>query len=118
MARYVIWDKKSDVYTLKGEHFTAEQWLERYPIAKLDHVKLVISGSEINGAHVDTFNWMVDNYKKLGCDFSACVTDQDFLDAIEAFEDAMNTPSDEPSTDERIAAALEYQVMSSLPDEE
>ena len=40
------------------------------------------------------------------------------LEAIEAFEDAMNAPSDEPTTDERIAAALEYQVMDSLPDEE
>ena len=29
----------------------------------------------------------------------------------------MNAPSTEPTTDERIAAALEYQVMASLPDE-
>ena len=29
----------------------------------------------------------------------------------------MNQPSTEPSTDERIAAALEYQVMASLPDD-
>lgn len=120
MARYVIWDKKSNVYTPVGECFTAEQWLERYPIAKLDSVKLVLSGSEINGAHVDTLNWLLDNYKKLGCDFSACTTDEEKLEAIESFEDEMNAvvEDDEPTAEERIAAALEYQVMASLPDEE
>ena len=30
----------------------------------------------------------------------------------------MNAPSNEPSAEERIAAALEYQNMASLPDEE
>ena len=41
----------------------------------------------------------------------------DKLAVIEAFEDEMNAPSNEPTTDERIAAALEYQVMASLTDE-
>ena len=31
------------------------------------------------------------------------------LEVIEAFEDAMNTPSTEPTAEERIAAAMEYQ---------
>ena len=56
-------------------------------------------------------------YEAQGADFSACETDEDKLAVIEAFEDEMNAPSDEPTTDERIAAALEYQVMASLPDE-
>jgi len=30
----------------------------------------------------------------------------------------MNAPSTEATAEERIAAALEYQVMASLPDEE
>ena len=42
-------------------------------------------------------------------------------EAIAAIEEIINTPQDpveqEPSAEERIAAALEYQVMSSLPDE-
>ena len=33
---------------------------------------------------------------------------------IEAFEIAMNTPSDEPSAEERIAAALEFQNLMNL----
>ena len=42
-------------------------------------------------------------------------------EAIIAIQEIINTPQDEnvePTAEERIAAALEYQVMSSLPDEE
>ena len=60
---------------------------------------------------------MVDMYQKSGCNFSSCTGDQDYLDAIEAFEDEMNTQSSEPSSEERTAAALELIAMSSLPDE-
>ena len=118
MARYAIWDKVSPVYTPNGRKFTAEQWKEEYPVAELESVKIVCGGGELNGAFFGVFSELVTVYKKAGCDFSACESDQDYLDAIEAFEDEMNKPSTEPSTDERIAAALEYQVMSSLPDEE
>ena len=42
-------------------------------------------------------------------------------EAIAAIEEIINTPQEvaqaEPTAEERIAAALEYQVMSSLPDE-
>ena len=42
-------------------------------------------------------------------------------EAITAIQDILNTPAEEntdPTAEERIAAALEYQVMASLPDEE
>lgn len=44
-------------------------------------------------------------------------------EAIAAIQEIVNTPEeivvdDMPTAEERIAAALEYQVMSSLPDEE
>lgn len=118
MSRYAIWDKHSPILTPIGEVLSAEQWIDRYPIAGVETIKVVCGGGEINGAFFGTLGQMVEMYQKNGCDFSACKTDQDKLDAIEAFEDAMNAPSDEPSTDERIAAALEYQVMASLPDAE
>ena len=41
-------------------------------------------------------------------------------EAIAAIQDILNTPVEqntEPTAEERIASALEYQVMSSLPDE-
>ena len=117
MSRYVIWNKTDDVYTPSGEKFTAQEWFERYPIAELDSVKVVCAGGVLNGAFFGVLSEMVDMYQKSGCDFSDCIGDQDYLDAIEAFEDEMNTPNTEPSSEERTAAALEFIAMSSLPDE-
>ena len=116
--RYAIWNKKDPILTPVGEILTPEQWIERRPMAGLAHITVVCSAGEINGGFFGTLGQMVKQAEAMGCDFSACETDQDKLDAIEAFEDLMNAPSDEPTTDERIAAALEYQVMASLPDEE
>jgi hypothetical protein len=107
MSRYAIWNKKDAILTPIGEVITAEKWIERYPIAGLDSIKVVCAGGEINGAFFGTLGQMVEMYTKEGCDFSACETDQDKLDVIEAFEDARNTPSGEPTVEERQAAALE-----------
>ena len=107
MARYAIWDKVSPIITPIGEVLSAEQWKTRYPVANLDTIKVVCGGGEINGAFFGTLNQMKEMYTKNGCDFSACVTDQDILDAIEAFEDGMNAPNTDPSPEERQATALE-----------
>ena len=117
MSRYTIWDKQSPIITPIGEVLTAEQWIQRYPVAGVSSIKVVCAGGEINGAFFGTLGQMVQMYEAQGADFSACSTDDDKLAVIEAFEDAMNAPSTEPTTEERIAAALEYQVMTSLPDE-
>ena len=117
MARYKIWDKKSNIYTLVGETLTPEQWLERYSWAGIDGVKMIIGGGVINGTVAMEFEATKEMYEKMGCDFSACITDQDVLDTIEYFED--HPPVfDEPSVEERTAAALEFLAMNSLPDEE
>ena len=118
MKRYAIWNKSDPVITPIGEVLTAEQWIERYPIAGMQTIKVVCAAGEINGAFFGSLGQMVQMYEAQGCDFSACRTDNDKLEAIEAFEDAQNAPSNEVSAEERIAAALEYQVMASLPDEE
>ena len=118
MARYAIWNKKDPVLTPIGEVLTAEKWIERYPIAGLETIRVVCAGGEINGGFFGTLGQMKEMYAKAGCDFSACVTDEDILAAIEAFEDAQNTSGGEATAEERIAAALEYQVMASLPDAE
>ena len=117
--RYVIWDEVSQVITPIGEVLSAEQWMDRYPMARLDGLQLVVSGGQINGAFCGVYSEMVDMYERMGCDFSGCTTQQEHLDAIEAFEDARNAESSSTvSTEERIAAALEAQVMMSLPDDE
>lgn len=107
MARYAIWNKTDMILTPIGEVLTAEQWIERYPIAGVETIKVVCAGGEINGAYFGTLGSMIDVYGKMGCDFSTCTTDQEYLDTIEAFEDEMNKPSTEPSAEERTAAALE-----------
>ena len=111
--RYVIWDEVSDVYTPSGEVFTAEMWMNRYPIAKLASEYLVISGASYNGGFCMVYSDMVDIYEKMGCDFSECGTDmQAHLDAIEAYEDEINKPKEDVISDQtRIADALEDMVV-------
>ena len=117
MKRYAIWDKQSPVIVPTGKVFTAEQWKEKYPVAALESITVVCAAGEVNGGFFGTLGQLEQIYGEQGADFSACQTPEDKLAVIEAFEDALNTPSDEPSAEERIAAALEYQVMASLPDE-
>ena len=118
MKRYAIWDKVSPIITPIGEVLTAEKWIERYPVAGVASITVVCGAGEINGSFFGTLGQMRQMYEAQGADFSSCETAEDQLAVIEAFEDAMNAPSTEATAEERIAAALEYQVMASLPDEE
>lgn len=115
--KYQIWDKKSNIITPIGEVLTPEQWVTRYPMTGVEGIKTVIGGGVVNGTVCMEFTGFVDNYKKVGCDFTDCETDQDILNAIEAFEDSINSQH-VITAEERIAAALEAQVMMSLPDVE
>ena len=105
--RYAIWDKQTTIITPIMEVLTPEQWMERYPVARLDSITVVCSAGEINGGFFGTLGQMVQMYEAQGCDFSACTTDEEKRGAIEAFEDALNTPSTEPTAEERTATALE-----------
>lgn len=116
--RYAIWDKKTNIITPTFEVFTPEQWMEKYPAAKLDNFTVVCSAGDVNGGFFGVLSQMVRMYENIGCDFSSCSTDEEKLEAIEAFEDARNTPSNEASAEERIAAALEYQNLVSMEDTE
>lgn len=116
MKRYAIWNKQDPILTPVGEVLTAEQWINRYPMAGLESITVVCGAGEINGAFFGTLGQMVQMYEAQGVDFSACETDEDKLAIIEAFEDAMNAASTEPTAEERIAAALEYQNLMSMPD--
>ena len=117
MKRYAIWNKTDPVLTPLGKLYTAEEWIEKYPIAALPTITVICGAGEINGSYFGTLGQMIKNYEG-SVDFSACETDEDKLAAIEAWEDYLNTPSNEPTTEERTAAALEFIAMASLPDEE
>jgi hypothetical protein len=117
---YAIWDKQTPIITPIGEVLTAEQWIQRYPVAGLDSITVICGAGEINGSFFGTLGQMVQMYENQGIDFSTCTTAEEKLEAIEAFEEAKSKRAErtEPTAEERIAAALEYQVMASLPDEE
>lgn len=134
MSRYAIWNKKDAILTPVGEVLTAEQWIERYPIAGVSTITVVCGGGEINGSFFGTLGSLVETYTKEGCDFSNCTTSEDKLDAIEAFEDAREavasriareTAEAEAANAEltatslaSIAASMEYQNMLTLDDAE
>ena len=107
MKRYAIWNKKDPIITPIGEVLTAEQWIARYPVAGVPSIIVVCGAGEINGAFFGTLGQMCQMYEAQGADFSACETAEDKLMVIEAFEDAMNAPSTDPTPEERQAQALE-----------
>ena len=115
LKRYAIWDKQSPIITPVGEVLSSEQWIDRYPMAGLESITVVCAAGEINGGFFGTLGQMVQMYEVQGADFSDATTDIEKLEVIEAFEDAMNVPSDESTPEERIAAALEYNNMLQSP---
>ena len=112
--RYQVWNKTDNVITPIGEVLSPAQWLEKFPMGNA--LDLVIGGGAINGSFCGEYTSMVDMYEKQGCDFTGCVTQQDHLDAIEAFEDARNEPGDYVADETRIADALEDLVVLNMPD--
>lgn len=127
--RYAIWNKKDNIITPVGEVLTAEQWIQRYPVAGVDGIDVVCSAGVINGGFFGVLAQMVQMYENNGCDFSSCTTAEEKLQAMEDFDKAAAeaaaeaATNREASTDEvtaaslaSIAASLEYQNMMSLED--
>lgn len=118
MARYIIWDKKSDIYTLVPDKDGRSQWSPQEYIQKKarwaanPNVKVVVGGGAVNGTVFAEFETFVQHYARLGVDFSECHSDNEVLAKIEEFED---NPPYTPAPEERIAAQLEAQTMMALP---
>lgn len=116
MSRYQIWNKVDNIITPSGAQFSAIEWANQYPWSKLPGVKMVITTPPINGGCALEYGGMVEQYKKMGCVIDDTMSDNEVLSAIEDFED--NPPyADEPSNEERIAAAMEAQVLLMSPSE-
>lgn len=115
MKRYAIWNKQDPIITPIGEFLTAEQWIQRYPVAGVESITVLCAAGEINGAFFSTLGQMVDMYAKMGCDFVDCITDEEKLELIEAFEDAREAEAkaaaeakaNQVTPEERQAIALE-----------
>ena len=116
MARYQIWDKVSDIYTPSNERFTAAQWKERYPWVNIPGAKMIITTGLINGGVAMEFEQTKAFYRQLGAAISDDMTDEEVLAAIEGFE-ADPPGANEPTVEERTAAALEAQVLMMIPAE-
>ena len=114
--RYQIWDKVSNVYTPSGNMYTAEEWINKYKWINIPGMVPVMSAGSINGALIDELHQMKSRYEQQGATFEDTLTDQQLLDAIEAFEDQRNEEAKiaaqeaaaTPTAEERIAAAMEY----------
>lgn len=116
MARYQIWDKTSDVYTPSGAKFTAKEWATRYPWSDIPGAKMIITTGIINGGVAMEFESTKTVYTQRGAAITEDMTDEEVLAAIEDFEDNPPTVEESVSAEERIAAALEYQNLTTLED--
>ena len=130
MKKYAIWDKKTPIYGGDGKIYTPEEWIDKYPIAGCDTVTVLCSSSVVNGAIFGVLEQKVLEYEAMGCDFSACKTNEEKLAVIEDFDEAKAIEEAEVYEDMKsreqmqadslasIAASLEYQNMLTLDDVE
>ncbi len=115
MSHYQIWNKTDDIITPSGKQFTATEWANMYPWAKIQGVKMIITTPPINGGCAMEFEAYKESFIRRGANITDAMTDDEVLAAIEDFEN--NPPDPGPSVEERTAAALEFLAMSSLPDD-
>lgn len=116
MKRYQIWNGTDSIITPSGAQFSAQEWANKFPWVKAPGAKMIITTGPINGGCAEYFDGFVDMRKRQGAAITDDMTDEEILAAIEDWED--NPPvSNEPSVEERTAAALEFLAMNSLPDE-
>ena len=114
MSRYKIWDKQSNLITPTGKELTPEQVFAEYPAARLPNLKWIVCDAPISMGVFMEFEATKEHYKRLGVPITDEMADQEVLDAISAWEE--NPPEPEPTAEERIAAALEFQSIMMLPD--
>lgn len=114
MKRFAIWNKKEPIMTPKGEVLTAEQWIERYPVAGIDSVTVLCGAGDINGSLFATLRDTVMRYEAEGCDFSTCTTDEEKLAAIEAFLDEREAAEREAAEDAQAREAMQADSLASI----
>jgi hypothetical protein len=112
MARYKVWDKREDIFTLGRDadgraRWTAAEYIADYaPWAENPNVKIIVGGGAVNGTVFMEFDETVAHYRRQGAELPDGLSDAEVLAAIEAFEDT--PPEAPPDANERIAAALEF----------
>ena len=119
MARYKVWDKVSDIYTLGRDketgrsRWSAQEYIHKFiPWAASPEAIVIVESGPINGGTVWEYYKATEHFKRLGANITDDMTVEQVLAAIEEFED---NPPYTPAPEERIAAQLEAQTMMALP---
>lgn len=114
MKKLYFFDKTKTYIYPNNKLATPDVVAKDFPATQVG-VKYVVTSDEdgIIMSGLDMFSTLKSVYQ-----IDSSLSDEE---ALQAIEDILNTPEtvdETPSAEERIAAALEYQVMSSLPDEQ
>ena len=116
MAKYVFWDKQTDIYTLGKDKdtgkmcWTAQEYIdEKAPWAANPNVKVIVAGGAINGLLFMEYEATKEFYLNQGMEIPEGTSDEEVLSLMEAWDNRVIVP--EPDANERIAAALEYQNL-------
>ncbi|MDR3038862.1 MAG: hypothetical protein LBV21_06205 [Candidatus Adiutrix sp.] len=119
MPRYALWDKQSPIYTIGKDAsgksmFTAEEYIRDHANwAGIPGMKVIVGGGPVNGTVFMEFETTKEQYTRMGAAIEGDMTDAQVLAAIEDFEN--NPPaSNEPTAEERIAAALEFNNLLNM----
>lgn len=120
--KYQIWDKTSNIYTPSGKMFTPAEWIEMYGWINMPGAVPVISTGRINGKFSGELHEMKEMYEGRGCIFTEDMTNEQVLEAMEAFDEAQAEAAKQaaeeaaatPSAEERLAAAMEFQNLMNL----
>lgn len=112
--KYKIWNGTDTIYTPDGTQHTPEEWKNQFGWLNIPGIKCIIADAPLNGAVCMEFEQTKTVYKSSGAKITDDMTDQQVLDAISEFEE--NPPITVASAEERIAAALEAQVMMAEDD--
>lgn len=114
--KYKIWNKTDNLITPVGEVLTPSQVIAKYPAAGIEGIKFIIADQPINMAVFMEFEATKNAYKQQGAKITDDMTPQEVLDAISYFEE--HPPAPQPTAEERIASALEFQNLLAIPDME
>jgi hypothetical protein len=113
--KYKIWDKKENIYTPSGHMSTAEDIFRETPLAAVPGIKFIICDAPINGGVFMEFTQTRDMFKQMGAPITNTMSDQQVLDAITNFENRKVEAL--PTSEERMAAAMEFQNLLELEDQ-
>ncbi len=110
--KYKIWNRVDSLITPTGKVFTANDVFAQYPASAMAEIKFIVCDAPISMGVFMEFEQTKQQYAQMGAEITEDMTDQEVLDAISYFEE--NPPEAEPSAEERIAAALEFQNLMTM----